>query len=157
MPPKTEQTVVCEKCGSEWFAELTFNRYLQTVYSNAPGGDLMIVGTMPQTIRVCLCGNPIRPNLSGVRGGRQSSGEIQSFMQSLARAKEAVISRGEVDDKLRAILSEMAMESHVEARVNEIEKRINRLEEAIEELRGQLAVMDLAAKNPDQPRKPQAK
>jgi hypothetical protein len=55
--------VVCPHCGSRWFREATFNQYSQGLYSSVPGGELATVSNMPQTLRICLCGQPLNPNV----------------------------------------------------------------------------------------------
>jgi hypothetical protein len=74
-------------------------------YSSAPGGDLHQIGDMPQTILVCICGEPKSPNIGGVRGGRTATAEIGSFLESLQKAQEA---RARVKDDIQTIVESAA-------------------------------------------------
>lgn len=80
-----EQPVVCETCGSQWFTEATFHQYSNIAYGSGTGGDLRTISNTSQVIRVCVCGRPVTPNLSGVRG-RVATEDIQSFQRSLTLA-----------------------------------------------------------------------
>jgi hypothetical protein len=82
-----EQPHVCDKCGSTHFTAVSYFQYAVGHYSSAPGGDLHQIGEMPQTILVCICGEPKTPNIGGVRGGRTASGEIKGFLDSLKGAQ----------------------------------------------------------------------
>ncbi len=82
-----EQPVVCEQCGSSWFMEATFNQYSGLAYGSSTGADLRVISSSPQFLRVCLCGFPYNPQLSGVRG-RTATGELDNFKQSLGRAQQ---------------------------------------------------------------------
>lgn len=83
---KSELTA-CQQCGSQWFAEMTFNQYQADAYGTLPGADLTIVNLMPMPIRICLCGHPVAPNLGGgVAGGRTPNQNLVSFQGSLEAA-----------------------------------------------------------------------
>ena len=82
-----EQPHVCDRCGSTHFAAVSYFQYAVGHYSSAPGGDLHQIGDMPQTILVCICGEPKSPNIGGVRGGRTATAEIGSFLDSLHKAQ----------------------------------------------------------------------
>jgi len=74
----------CPSCGSTWFREETFNQYRKETYSSRAGGDLEVISEMPQTLRVCLCGRPLSPNIGGAgHGGATPSEQMTSFKQSL--------------------------------------------------------------------------
>lgn len=79
--------VTCPSCGGEWFSPLTFSRYSGRGYASSPGADMHEISAMPQTVRVCLCGQIYQPNLSGIRG-RIASGEIESFTSSINAAND---------------------------------------------------------------------
>ena len=80
-----ETPVVCPECKSNWFTEQTFNQYSDLAYGGGAGGDLRVINVTPQTIRVCLCGHPYTPKLSGIRG-RVATGELDDFKKSLHAA-----------------------------------------------------------------------
>ena len=89
MQSRLNRAIACEVCGSEHFAEVTFNKYAGGFYtSGGPGGDLQVASIMPQTLRICLCGNPITPNLSGVPRGKTPREEMEGFRESLLLAKD---------------------------------------------------------------------
>ena len=100
--------VICEKCGSDWFYEVELHQYRGGMYSSAPGGELQIVSTMPQRIRLCLCGHPVSPNLSGYRGGRQPNQAINSFRSALAVAHKYRAVVDELNAKVQAITEQAA-------------------------------------------------
>lgn len=76
----------CPSCGSTWFREETFNQYRAETYSS-PGGELEVISEMPQTLRVCLCGAPLPPNVGGaLHGGITPSANMDSFGKSLKAA-----------------------------------------------------------------------
>src|SRR6266702_3591108 len=81
-----EQPVICPECNSTWFSEMIFNQYSDLAYGGGAGADLRVINVTPQTIRVCLCGHPYTPNLSGVRG-RMASGEMETFKTSMKGAQ----------------------------------------------------------------------
>ena len=56
-----------------------------------------------QQIRVCICGQPVRPNIGGVRGGRVGNEAQNNFMESL---HGAVKSRAEVPQMIEALVNE---------------------------------------------------
>ena len=125
--------VVCEKCGSSWFTELVFNQYSGDRYATVPGGELQIISTVPQTIRVCICGNPIAPNIGGIRPGRLASQEVGSFIESLRAAKgyrntttnpvpADYLSREEYQT------AEAEEKSALDLRLNQIEGKVSNLE-----------------------------
>ena len=83
----TNRPVECPRCKGTWFREEMFQQYNAGIYSSTPGGDLQPISVTPQTIRVCLCGEPISPNLGGTRGGRTGNTELSSFLESLEKAQ----------------------------------------------------------------------
>jgi hypothetical protein len=77
----------CPSCGSTWFREETFNQYRAETYSSRAGGELEVISEMPQTLRVCLCGAPLPPNIGGaLHGGITPSSNMDSFGKSLRAA-----------------------------------------------------------------------
>ncbi len=127
------QPAACEKCGSTWFAELTFNQYSGGMYSSAPGGDLRVISTMPQAIRVCLCGHPVSPNIGGIRGGRQPNAELGSFSVSLQSAGEHRSMFTEIEDKLKALIKSMALQADLDAVKEELAQLRKLMTEKAEE------------------------
>jgi hypothetical protein len=65
---------------------MIFNQYSDLAYGGGAGADLRVINVTPQTIRVCLCGHPYTPNLSGVRG-RMATGEMETFKTSMKGAQ----------------------------------------------------------------------
>jgi hypothetical protein len=77
----------CPSCGSTWFRDETFNQYRAETYSSRAGGELEVISEMPQTLRVCLCGAPLPPNVGGaLHGGITPSANMDSFGKSLKAA-----------------------------------------------------------------------
>jgi len=66
----TPTPIVCPRCKSEWFMEVTFNRFSARRVGIGPGGDHDIISQTCQTIRICLCGMPYSPKLMALRYGR---------------------------------------------------------------------------------------
>jgi len=79
---RLNKPVVCPRCGSLWFQEVTFHKYSSTAYASA---ELEPKENMPQTIRVCLCGWPCKPSAQ-VRAGRTPNDDIKSFLESVELA-----------------------------------------------------------------------
>jgi len=94
-----EQAVICPECGSTWFTEMTYNQYSDMAYGAGAGADLRVISIMPQTIRVCLCGHPFTPNVSGIRG-RVASSEMDAFKVSLAKAHSARKTRNQAPESI---------------------------------------------------------
>jgi hypothetical protein len=42
--PQANQPIQCVKCGSAWFADVSFQQYSGNRYSTTPGGDMQVVG-----------------------------------------------------------------------------------------------------------------
>lgn len=122
MQESANQPVHCEQCGSEWFYEAELHQYRGGMYASAPGGDLQVISTMPQRIRVCLCGNPISPNLAGYRGGRQPNQAIDSFRRSLdiAQKHRAVVAT--LDRKVEALITQAATTKEIEDLIRRIDE-----------------------------------
>lgn len=78
--------VRCQSCSGEWFFEASLNKY-SNMYSSMPGGDLNPL-SQPQTIRICLCGEPFEPNIGGVRGGRTPNNILSEFKTAMQLAKQ---------------------------------------------------------------------
>jgi hypothetical protein len=68
-------------------------------YGAGAGADLRVISIMPQAIRVCLCGHPFTPNISGIRG-RVASAEMDAFRISLANAQIARKSRNQLPESV---------------------------------------------------------
>jgi hypothetical protein len=144
------QPVVCPDCGSTWFFEVVFNQYSKSVYSSAPGGDHKVISVMPQYLRMCACGRPITPNLSGIRGGRTPNGEMASFFDAL---QGAVNYRTEVaagKKATQALVNQFATLNDV----NEVKEKLatngtgdEALKSEIAELRAQLEGLEAAVNN----------
>lgn len=115
------QPATCEKCGGTWFAELTFNQYSGGIYSSAPGGDLRIISTMPQAIRICLCGHPVAPNIGGVRGGQHPNTEMGSFFKSMKDADEYRSQFSNLDSKLSTLVKNLALQSDLDELKKDVE------------------------------------
>lgn len=82
-----EKPISCTKCGSGYFQEVTYNKYSDIAMGSGTGGDIRVISDVPQMLRVCLCGYPYNPNLTGTRG-RVATAELQAFQRSLKMAHE---------------------------------------------------------------------
>ncbi len=80
-----EHPIVCTRCGSAFFREVEFNQYSDIAMGSGTGGDIRVISQMPQALRVCLCGFPYSPGITGLRG-RTATAEMQNFMGSLTKA-----------------------------------------------------------------------
>ena len=101
------QVVVCPRCGSVHFTEHTYQRYKAYAYGSGAGADLSVDSAIPQTIRVCLCGWPYEPNLSGFTSIRTKKGQEQEgFSASLANAHEYLAKNGAA--KFNDVVAQMA-------------------------------------------------
>jgi hypothetical protein len=60
-------------------------QYSDIAMGSGTGGDIRVISQMPQALRVCLCGYPFNPSITGLRG-RTATAEMQNFMASLAKA-----------------------------------------------------------------------
>jgi hypothetical protein len=76
---QANQPITCEKCGSQWFSDVSFQQYSGSQYSSTPGGDLRVISALVHRIRVCICGHPVSPNVGGVYPGGPAdrSGQLQ--------------------------------------------------------------------------------
>ena len=75
MQARVNQPVACAVCGSDWFYEVTLQQYAD-MYSASPGGDMNPISTTNHQIRICVCGQPFKPNIGGVRSGREAVSEF---------------------------------------------------------------------------------
>jgi hypothetical protein len=88
----TRSTCTCLACGGEWFREASYFAFLPEE-SLGPFWDTWpdLTGQasyIPMTVRVCLCGAPLDPEIGGLRGGRTPNRELCRFLESLAKAKK---------------------------------------------------------------------
>src|ERR1039458_4127677 len=81
-----ERPIICPECNSSWFSEVAFNQYSDIAMGSGTGGDIRQINMMPQTLRVCVCGHPYSPNLTGIRG-RAATESLASFQESLKGAQ----------------------------------------------------------------------
>lgn len=124
-----EQVVKCPRCGSVHFTEHTYQRYKSFIYGSAAGADLQTDSVMPQVIRVCLCGWPYEPNISGFTSARTKKGQEQEGFTASLLAAQATLNT----TKLSAITEQMATLSD-----------ISRLQALIENLTEQIYVVQTA-------------
>src|SRR6184192_3727712 len=87
---QANQEAKCPRCRSSWFSEMTFHKYSSTAYGPA---ELGLRESMPQSIRVCLCGWPCKPSPQ-VRAGRTPNLQIRSFLNSIDLAVAKVSNEG---------------------------------------------------------------
>jgi hypothetical protein len=80
--------IVCPCCKSEWFMEVTFNRFSARSVGINPGADHEIVSQTPQTIRICLRGMPYFPKLIRPPFAPRMNAETKSFLESLKAAQD---------------------------------------------------------------------
>jgi len=81
-----ERPIVCPECKSDWFTEMNYNQYSDIATGSGTGGDIRQINMMTQTLRVCVCGHPYSPTLTGIRG-RAATESLASFQQSLVGAQ----------------------------------------------------------------------
>ena len=81
-----ERPIICPECNSSWFSEVAYNQYSDIAMGSGTGGDIRQINMMPQTLRVCVCGHPYSPNLTGIRG-RAATESLASFQESLKGAQ----------------------------------------------------------------------
>ena len=140
------QLITCPRCGSRHFVEHTYNKYNASTYGSTPGADMMVVSTMPQTIRVCLCGWPYNPNISGVAGrGTVRANETEGFNTSLASAQKYLTGISETN--LDKVTQEMATIGEVE----ELKQQVADLKEQVLQLLAQVAEAEAEAPAPEAP------
>jgi hypothetical protein len=121
--------LVCDKCGSEWFYEVGLRKYAASAYSSAAGGDLTVISSTDQAIRVCICGRPVPPTISG---GRRGIGPDE--MRSAAAAVENTRDQADkTDESIDAIVRESVTARQLEGALKEID-RLSALLAVVEEL-----------------------
>src|SRR5437879_5925475 len=81
---KLERPVSCTNCGGRWFQIVEFHRLAQTGYASL---EFDPTETMPQTVRVCLCGKIFKA-VPQVRAGPTPNAEMRSFAESMDLATE---------------------------------------------------------------------
>jgi hypothetical protein len=84
--------LVCDRCGSDFFYAVGLNRYAAEAYSSMAGGDMQVMGAIPHSIRVCPCGKPVVPVISGVRrgAGAAETEELVEAIEGALRIQEKV-------------------------------------------------------------------
>jgi hypothetical protein len=82
------------------------------VHSASARGDLHPISVTTQQIRVCMCGQPVKPNIGGVRGGRVGNMDQNAFMESLDAALK---SRSAIPEMIAALVTENVTRSEFEA------------------------------------------
>jgi len=145
-----EQAVICPECGSTWFTEMTYNQYSDMAYGAGAGADLRVISIMPQTIRVCLCGHPFTPNVSGIRG-RVASPEMDAFKVSLAKAHSARKTRNQAPEgvSMDVISKNFASVSDAEAlrqQLEGIQGTLNAQTRAVDDLKFRSTQLEEATK-----------
>lgn len=117
---RAERPVQCPKCGSTWFREGEFRQYSAMLFGSGAGADLRVIGNTMQTIRICLCGFPITPNISGVRG-KTATAEGKDFAVSLKGAQDALMANaGGGNADLEAILDQVPTKKEFQAEVDAV-------------------------------------
>lgn len=120
--------VQCELCGGTYMFEIVLQQY-RPGYSASAGGDLQPISDAPQSLRMCLCGNVIAPNIGGVRGGRTPNAMLDSLLADLKAAKEKrAESAQQVSNLATAVSEQMA----------EMQEGVNKLEAALVDLGNQM-------------------
>ena len=136
-----ERPISCLECGSTWFAEVGFDQYSDIANGSAPGGDMRIISEMRQTLRVCLCGAPFSPNLTGIRG-RTATVAITSFLNSLASAqnyRELMAAAGQSGITMSGITEKFAAITEFKV----LGDRIAELHAEIQEVYNQMATLEV--------------
>ena len=134
MNQQQQNRLVCDKCQSAWFYEVLLSQYAAGAYSEMAGGDIQQIGSTQHSIRVCLCGRPIPPSLSGGRVTRGAN-ESQKVAESVDHARDL---HDQLVGSIRAVveggvtLSQLqAHEEAAKASVSALEARVKALEELL--------------------------
>jgi hypothetical protein len=123
--------LTCEGCGGEFFYEVKLNRYSASAYSSVVGGDLEVIGHTGYFIRICVCGRPVSPNISGGRVGRTAT-EGGAVITAVEEAHQ-------VQEKRRADLAEVIKGIVPKGQFNELTAFIK---SQFKELAGRIKVLE---------------
>jgi hypothetical protein len=130
-------------CGSEFVFEIAVNRYSASAYSSMAGGDMVVIQGIPLSMRVCVCGRPLAPVISGGRTGRgvaeaaalvtavegalQNREKVPAVLADLvAFSKKAVTKRqlDEVVGRLKAVEGALSRFDEMAGRLKALEKLV---------------------------------
>ena len=100
-----DDIAACPRCGSTWLMEAEFRQYIDA-YGATPGSDIFAAEGPSFPLRVCLCGQPIGPNLK--RRDILAIPGLAEFLESLRRARQHREQTGAVDEKVAEIQKEVA-------------------------------------------------
>ena len=118
------QALLCDHCGSEFFYAVELHRYSANAYSEIAGGDLHVIDhPTAQAIRICICGRPVVPVISGGRMG-YGAGNTRKLVGTVQAAIEAQ-QKGTAD--LEAVTVDMGVLTAgavTKRELQEFEKRI---------------------------------
>lgn len=118
------QPVVCSVCGSDWFYEVTLQQY-SNMYSASPGGDMNPISTTNHQIRICICGQPFKPNIGGVRSGRTGNTSVVGVMEAI---EKALIGRAQVPGMIAQMSEDVVSKGNLAILLEPLIKRIEALE-----------------------------
>jgi hypothetical protein len=122
--PPEQQVAVCEACGGTYFYETPIHRYAADAYSAVLGGELRAIEDhVPKSIRMCICGRPAVPVISGGLIGRSAT-EANSVISIV---EGAVQTQKKITNDIAALTKGAA----TARRVDELAARIKALEELI--------------------------
>lgn len=133
---RADRPVACPKCGSTWFREGEFRQYSAMLFGSGAGADLRVIGNTMQTIRVCLCGFPITPNVSGVRG-KTATAEGKDFMASLKGAQD-ILQTDNSTANIESIVEQLATRKEVTSEVSVVKLEMGKVNSAMNELKAGL-------------------
>jgi hypothetical protein len=133
---RMNEPCTCPSCGSTWFREETFNQYRKETYSSRAGGDLEVISEMPQTLRVCLCGRPLSPNIGGAgHGGATPSEQMTSFKLSLKFALNRLDGLGaDPAPVVRTMLDAALKQGNFAAEFDKLGERVEELGNLVDSL-----------------------
>jgi hypothetical protein len=125
----------CARCGGEFFMDVNLNKYSADAYSGSAGGDMQVIGGMTHQIRICLCGLPVAPNISGGRVGRGAT-ETAAVVKAVDHAISVHNTFGE---HLRVMVDKAVTQPQIQglqAQIQALETRLRVIEEGIHDLSG---------------------
>jgi hypothetical protein len=126
MQAQVNLPVACSVCGSDWFYEVTLQQY-GNMYSASPGGDMNPISTTNRQIRVCICGQPFKPNIGGVRSGRTGNLSVTGVMDSI---EKAINTRAQIPGLLTKMAEDVVSRGELMSVISDLMKRIDASETA---------------------------
>ncbi len=128
----------CDYCGGQFFMDVNLNKYAEGAHSSTAGGDMEVIGTMVHQIRICPCGRPVAPSISGGRLGRGAS-ETGDVLRTIEHARAMQIEHLEhLDTVIKSAVTHLEMNgvvtelAEVKATNADLSARLKSIEDMIE-------------------------